>query len=148
MVVRQKHPYHNSPPALSLFKGRVRKTDLPPPAPGDGTFHVSTRRGKQFNTLIYAEVDPLNGAGRDAVLMNSDDAATLHLIHGDRVALTNSLAQFEGTVFIAPVARGSLQVHWPEGNPLLPRGERDTASHTPSYSARVRVTRLVATPVS
>ena len=28
---------------------------------------VSTRRGKQFNTLIYAEVDPLNGATRDAV---------------------------------------------------------------------------------
>ena len=31
---------------------------------------VSTRRGKQFNTLIYAEIDPLTGAARDAVLMN------------------------------------------------------------------------------
>jgi predicted molibdopterin-dependent oxidoreductase YjgC len=33
------------------------------------TFVVSTRRGKQFNSLIYAEVDPLNGASRDAVLI-------------------------------------------------------------------------------
>ena len=25
-------------------------------------FEVSTRRGKQFNTLIYDEIDPLTGA--------------------------------------------------------------------------------------
>ena len=44
-----------------------------------GIFDVSTRRGKQFNTLIYAEIDPLTGAARDAVFMNPDDAAELHL---------------------------------------------------------------------
>src|SRR6266496_4074641 len=50
------------------------------------TFIVSTRRGKQFNSLVYAEIDPLNGAPRDAVLMNPDDAARLHLANRDRVA--------------------------------------------------------------
>src|SRR6185369_14751902 len=35
-----------------------------------GWFAVSTRRGKQFNTLIYAATDPLTGAPRDAILMN------------------------------------------------------------------------------
>ena len=28
---------------------------------------MATRRGKQFNTLIYDETDPLTGAERDAV---------------------------------------------------------------------------------
>ncbi len=126
-----------------LADGRaVFTTPALPPAPsGDGLFHLSTRRGKQFNTLIYAEVDPLNGAPRDAVLMNAEDAAGLHLIHGDRVELANDLGRYEAVVFLAPIARGSLQIHWPEGNHLLPREARDEASHTPAYSARVRVAR-------
>lgn len=127
-------------------RARFSTPELPAPAPGDGTFHLSTRRGKQFNTLIYAEIDPLNGASRDAVLMHADDAAALHLIQGDPVLLTNALGRYEGRVFLAPVARSSLQVHWPEGNHLLPRDARDPASHTPAYTARVRVERRIATP--
>ena len=53
-----------------------------------GLFYVTTRRGKQFNTLIYAEVDPLTGAERDAVLMNPDDAAELHLRSGQTLRLS------------------------------------------------------------
>ncbi len=112
---------------------------LPATAPDDGTFHVSTRRGKQFNTLIYAEVDPLNGAGRDAVLINADDAAAHHLMQGDRVELVNSLGRFTGRVFLAPIAPGNLQIHWPEGNRLLPRNNREPSSDTPDYNARVRL---------
>ncbi|OHE78221.1 MAG: formate dehydrogenase [Verrucomicrobia bacterium RIFCSPLOWO2_12_FULL_64_8] len=122
---------------------------LPPREPADGTFHVSTRRGKQFNTLIYAEVDPLNGAGRDAVLMNADDAAARHLLHGDRVTLINDRGRFSGQVFFAPIAPGNLQIHWPEGNQLLPRDGREPASNTPDYTARVRLEREGApAPVS
>jgi anaerobic selenocysteine-containing dehydrogenase len=99
---------------------------LPPAVVADeGTFHVSTRRGKQFNTLIYAEVDPLNGAGRDAVLMNADDAVAHHLMQGDRVNLINERGRFSGRVFLAPIAPGNLQIHWPEGNHLLPRDARE-----------------------
>ena len=134
--------------AFPLPEGRARFTTpaLPSPALDDGLFHVSTRRGKQFNTLIYAEVDPLNGAGRDAVLMNAADAGDLHLIHGDRVTLANVLGTYEATVFLAPIARGSLQIHWPEGNHLLPREAHDVASGTPAYSARVRVERQGGVP--
>jgi molybdopterin-dependent oxidoreductase alpha subunit len=102
-------------------------------------FSVSTRRGKQFNSLIYAEVDPLNGAARDAVLMNSDDAAQLHLIHNDLVVLKNEVGSFTGRVFLAPIARGNLQVHWPEGNVIIRRGVVDAAGGVPDYNARVRV---------
>jgi len=35
-----------------------------------GVFELSTRRGKQFNSLIYDEVDPITGANRDAIFMN------------------------------------------------------------------------------
>jgi len=112
---------------------------IPPAHVADGTFHVSTRRGKQFNTLIYAEVDPLNGATRDAVLMNADDAATLRLMQGDRVELVNSLGRYAARVFLAPIAPGNLQIHWPEGNHLLPRDSREASSDTPDYNTRVRL---------
>src|SRR5204863_4814297 len=106
------------------------------------TFVVSTRRGKQFNSLIYAEVDPINGAPRDAVLMNPEDAAGLHLIQQDRVALKNQLGHYEGRVFLAPIARGNLQIHWPEGNIIVQRGKVDPAGMVPDYNAWVRVEKV------
>jgi molybdopterin-dependent oxidoreductase alpha subunit len=102
-------------------------------------FKVTTRRGKQFNSLVYADVDPLNGAARDAVLMSADDAASLHVIHGDRIALVNHIGRYEGRAFLAPVARGSLQIHWPEGNTIIRRGVIDPQGGVPDYSARVTV---------
>ena len=117
---------------------------LPPPAPDDDLFHVSTRRGKQFNTLIYAEVDPLNGAARDAVLINADDAAERRLMQGDRVELVNHLGRYTGRVFLAPIAPGNLQIHWPEGNHLLPRDGREPASDTPDYNTRVRLEKVAS----
>ncbi len=114
---------------------------LPTTAPVDGSFHLSTRRGKQFNSLIYADVDPLNGAARDAVLISADDAAALHLMQGDRVDLVNERGRYAARVFVADIAPGNVQVHWPEGNHLLPRSPRESSSDTPDYNARVRLER-------
>jgi len=108
-------------------------------APFQREYRVATRRGKQFNSLVYADVDPLNGAPRDAVLMNPDDAAILHLVQNDRVVLRNDLGSFEGRVFFAPIARGNLQIHWPEGNAIIRRGVTDPAGGVPDYNARVKV---------
>jgi molybdopterin-dependent oxidoreductase alpha subunit len=105
-------------------------------------FIVSTRRGKQFNSLVYAEVDPLNGAPRDAVLMSREDAAELQLQQNERVLLSNEIGQFEGRVFLAPLARHNLQIHWPEGNVLIKRGLTDPAGGIPDYNAQVTVKRL------
>jgi hypothetical protein len=55
--------------------------------------------------------------------------------------LANSTGNFTGTVFPAPIARGNLQVHWPEGNVLLPRGATDPNSGVPDYNALVRIER-------
>ena len=105
-------------------------------------FKVSTRRGKQFNSLIYAEIDPINGAPRDAVLMNPDDASNLHLIENDRIALTNELGRYEGRVFLAPIARGNLQVHWPEGNVIIRRGILEPTGGVPDYNAKAKVEKI------
>ncbi|HEX7653214.1 MAG TPA: FdhF/YdeP family oxidoreductase [Verrucomicrobiae bacterium] len=128
-------------------KGNFYPVTLPvrpsvPPANGtQPTFLVTTRRGKQFNTLIYAEVDPINGAARDVVLMNPEDAARLHLVQGDAIRLVNDLGRFDGKVFLAPLAPGNLQIHWPEGNVIIRRGVTEPNSHVPDYNARVRVER-------
>jgi molybdopterin-dependent oxidoreductase alpha subunit len=125
-------------------KAHFRTVSLPPLAHSAGEFHLSTRRGKQFNTLIYDEIDPLTGAGRDAVLMNPEDAAALHLANQDTIALVNETGRMEGKVFLAPIARGNLQVHWPEGNVLIRRGLVDSMGGVPDYNAQVRVEPLEA----
>ena len=128
--------------ATADAKGHFRPVALPNLNQAPGTFEVSTRRGKQFNTLIYDEIDPLTGASRDAVFINPEDAADLHLANDDRVALVNSLGRLEGRVFFAPIARGNLQVHWPEGNVIIPRGLVDTLGGVPDYNTRVRIEKL------
>ena len=102
-----------------------------------GEYSINNR--KQFISLIYAEIDPLTGAARDAVFMNPEDAAALHLRNSDRVTLKNDLGTMEARVFFAPIARGNLQVHWPEANHLIRRGVVDTVGGVPDYNAQVTV---------
>jgi predicted molibdopterin-dependent oxidoreductase YjgC len=108
---------------------------------------VSSRRGKQFNTMIYAEIDPLTGAARDAILIHPDDAAALHVSGGDRVELVSPHGRFEGRIQLAPIARGNLQVHWPESNTLMQRGVVDPLGGVPDYNAVVRIETVSAEEV-
>jgi molybdopterin-dependent oxidoreductase alpha subunit len=123
-------------------KAHFRPVPLPERGADPLPFNLTTRRGKQFNTLVYADVDPLNGAPRDAVLMNPDDAAALHLVQGDRVELVSNTGRFEGRVFPAPIAPGNLQIHWPEGNVIIRRGIVDPEGGVPAYKARVAVGKI------
>jgi predicted molibdopterin-dependent oxidoreductase YjgC len=120
-------------------KARFRAVPLPRNRPRAGRFTISTRRGRQFNSLVWADVDPINAAPRDAVLMNAEDAAAMHLEHLEKVKLVNESGAFEGRVFLAPIARGNLQVHFPEGNVLIPRGVVDAGGGVPDYNAEVWV---------
>jgi molybdopterin-dependent oxidoreductase alpha subunit len=115
------------------------RKDLP-----DGTFVVTTRRGKQFNSMVHGRVDPLTGAGRDAVFIDSDDARALGLAGGDRVRLRSATGTYEGSVLLARLPERSLQVHWPEGNVLVASGpaHREPASKVPDYSAVVTLERV------
>jgi molybdopterin-dependent oxidoreductase alpha subunit len=121
--------------------GRARFTPLQPPdiAVPEGWFRLSTRRGKQFNSMIVADVDPLVGARRDDVLMGPEDAAALGLHDGDRVVLTNDEGTFRGRCRVVPMRPRNVQVYWPEGNVLLRRGVVEPASGMPDYNATVRI---------
>ncbi len=123
-------------------KAHFKAVSLPNLDRAPDQFEISSRRGKQFNTLIYAEVDPITGAARDAIFMNPEDAVKLHLANQDRVALVNDFGRMEGKIFFAPIARGNLQVHWPEGNAIIRRGVYDAVGGVPDYNAQARVEKI------
>lgn len=128
-----------------LPEGRARFSVLDRPSTElpEGMFLVSTRRGKQFNTIVQADRDPFTGAGRDAVFMDEADARALGLVDGDAVVLRSETGEYTGRARVTRLARRSLQVFWPEGNVLLAAGpeHRETASRVPDFNAVVSVER-------
>ena len=119
-------------------KGHFSAIDLPEETVPEGRFLLATRRGKQFNSIINADVDPITGARRDDVIMAAEDAEQLGLKGGDEITLRNELGEFRGRVKIDRIKPGSLQAHWPEINVLVPAGRLD-ASGVPDYNATVEV---------
>jgi molybdopterin-dependent oxidoreductase alpha subunit len=124
--------------------GHFSAMELPEERVPHGQFLLATRRGKQFNSIINAEVDPITGARRDDILMAREDAERLGLKQGDAITLRNELGQFRGRVRIDRVKPGSLQAHWPEINVLVPAGRLDP-SGVPDYNATVEVIAATAT---
>jgi len=124
--------------------GRAHFSPVSPPARRreEGVFFVSTRRGKQFNSIVHRERDPLTGARRDDVLVSREDAGQLGLTGGERVRLRSPHGTLEARVRLDRIKPGNLEVHWPEGNVLLSREEIDIVSREPDYNARVRLERL------
>jgi predicted molibdopterin-dependent oxidoreductase YjgC len=121
-------------------RARFSVVALPKLEVPEGSFVCTTRRGKQFNSMVHEHRDPITGARREAVYMNSHDAAALSLADGDAVTLSSPAGRFSGRVFVAPVAPGNLQVHWPEASVLIDRGRRSPESKIPDYNAVVTVT--------
>lgn len=154
-------------------EGRARFTPLAPPnveatfrsadsdaetedaglkAAATNAFYLATRRGKQFNSMVYAENDPITGApGRNAIFISAEDAARLGVREGEAVVLRAlsengraSLAkapQMRGVVRIAPVKSGTLQAFWPEANVMI-ESRLDPASKEPDYNAWVTIERV------
>jgi molybdopterin-dependent oxidoreductase alpha subunit len=119
--------------------GKARFTAVVAPArrAAEGSFYVSTRRGKQFNSMVQHDRDPLTGARRDDVLVSPEDAARLGLRDGDAVRLRSRVGTFTGRARLDRIKPRNLEVHWPEGNCLLSREEIDLASREPDYNAVV-----------
>jgi predicted molibdopterin-dependent oxidoreductase YjgC len=113
---------------------------VPDPIPEDGLFAVSTRRGKQFNSMVQERSDALTGAGRDALLIAPADAERLGVRDGDEVLLRNDHGEMRCRVLTVPISPGNVQVHWPEGNVLI--GHRRSAeADVPDYNSRVEILR-------
>jgi molybdopterin-dependent oxidoreductase alpha subunit len=121
--------------------GRARFRTVRPPEPDlpEGWFHMSTRRGKQFNSMVQAKRDPLTGADREAVFVSRQDAAGLGLSEGDPVVVRNEQGEVRGRARLSRLRPGSLQLHWPEGYALVPRGVVEPESGIPDFNAAVEL---------
>ncbi len=114
-----------------------------PPAPRaenvDGSLLLSTRRGKQFNSIVQESKDALTGATREAVMISAADADRLEVVAGQEVLLRSETGELHCRVHVAPIAPGNAQVHWPEGNVLIADEVRSAEAGIPDYNTRVTI---------
>lgn len=129
---------HFSAPSTMEPHGALAAAE-PGLAKGLPHFRLSTRRGKQFNSMIQRDVDPLTGAARDHVLMNEQDVQRLGLRDGQAVRVRSASGVLIGRVQLSPIKSGNIEVHWPEGNVLLDPAGVDPLSKEPDYNALVTV---------
>lgn len=127
-------------------RGAFSVNNLPSLELAEGEFTVATRRGKQFNSMILGEVDPMTGAVRDSIYIDAADAAAAGFGEGDRVTLRSDTGSYTGQLKFARLPGRSLQVHWPEGNVLIPAGpqHREGPSKVPDYNAVVTIAPAIA----
>ena len=120
-------------------RGSLIPVDIPDLNKKPEQFIITSRRGKQFNSMVYKEVDPLNGAGRYDVLMSPVDGQKLSIAEGEGIVVYNGFGVFQGTAKFVDIAQGNLEVHFPEGNYLLPRGRYEKFAGIPDYNITVNV---------
>jgi molybdopterin-dependent oxidoreductase alpha subunit len=126
--------------------GRARFSTVPIPTPAlpEGKLMLTTRRGKQFNSMTYGQKDPITAAPRrDVVLFHPEDLAALGIAEGERVRLRSELGTMEATARSGPCRRRHAQAFWPEANVLVARAY-DPVSGEPDYNAVISVEKLSA----
>jgi molybdopterin-dependent oxidoreductase alpha subunit len=115
---------------------KIPRIDVP-----EGRFLLTTRRGKQFNSLSYGKKDPLTGGtGRSDVLLDPRDIAALGLTEGAPVDVVSEYGTMQGQARGAPCRRQHAQAFFPEANALLTR-KYDPQSGEPDYATIVEVRR-------
>ncbi|MFQ5918556.1 MAG: FdhF/YdeP family oxidoreductase [Thermoplasmata archaeon] len=122
-------------------EGRARFTPLAPPEVDlpEGWFLLSTRRGKQFNSMVHAERDPMIGAQRDDVLLSAEDAERLGLEDGQPLLIRSDAGSFRGHCKVSQIKPRNVQMYWPEANVLIRQGVVDPESGMPDYNALVEL---------
>jgi predicted molibdopterin-dependent oxidoreductase YjgC len=120
-----------------------QEAHLPP-----GRYLLSTRRGKQFNSMIWRDRDPITGADRDAVFVAVDDAVRLGLREDDEVLVRSETGEVRGRVKPSAMRAGNVQMFFPEANPLFDPDRRDPVGLVPDYNAVVELVPTGATRAS
>ncbi|MFD2443826.1 FdhF/YdeP family oxidoreductase [Bacillus sp. CGMCC 1.16607] len=120
-------------------KGNLFAIDIPENRKTEGQFYVTSRRGKQFNSMVYSEIDPFNGGNRYDIIMNGQDAVELGIREGDSIVTYNQYGMYQGTAKFENISPGNIAVYWPEGNVLLPKGVYEKYAHIPEYNTSVIV---------
>ncbi|SHR43751.1 oxidoreductase alpha (Molybdopterin) subunit [Mycobacteroides abscessus subsp. abscessus] len=120
-------------------KGTLITVDIPNMGKKEGQFLLTTRRGKQFNSMVFSEKDPLNGSDRYDVLINAEEARLHRIADGEGIVVYNQHGVFQGRARYADITPGNLGVHFPEGNFLLPKGKYEKFAGIPDYNIAVKV---------
>jgi molybdopterin-dependent oxidoreductase alpha subunit len=129
--------FPNMPGGRAVFS----VVNLPHTEVPQGKFLLTSRRGKQFNSITYGQKDPITGAvSRKDVLFAADDLASLGLREGDAVTLRSELGELRATARIGPCRPRHVQAFWPESNVLTGR-RYDPISGEPDYNAVISVER-------
>jgi molybdopterin-dependent oxidoreductase alpha subunit len=98
-----------------------------------GRLRLNSRRGKQFNSMVFGQRDTLTGADRDAVVLAPSELKRLGLAVGDAVVVRSETGEHVGRVLSGPLEPGTVMMFWPEANKLIPRGVFDEACGIPAY---------------
>jgi anaerobic selenocysteine-containing dehydrogenase len=120
-------------------RARFETVMLERPLRGAGGLSLTTRRGKQFNSMVHQAKDPLTGALRRDLLIAPEDLASRGLADGDAVLARSALGTFAGRARAAAIAPGNVQGFWPEVNVLLPRDQYDEESGVPDFGTEVTI---------
>ncbi|GAA4711700.1 FdhF/YdeP family oxidoreductase [Brevibacillus fulvus] len=120
-------------------RGNLLAIEIPELRKPEGHFYVTTRRGKQFNSMLYSDTDPFNGADRYDVLIHPEDANSLGIKDGEAIVVYNEYGTFHGRAKFATTRQGNIQVYWPEGNVLIPKGVYERYAGIPEYNTAVIV---------
>ena len=131
---------------FATSSGRAHFHVVAPPADRaleEGELFLSTRRGRQFNSMVHQAQDPLTGLDRSDVLINADDGRDRGIADGDRVVVKSPVSQIELVARFQPIKAGNVEAHWPECMELLP-WSLDPDSGEPEYGVRVRIERAGA----
>jgi predicted molibdopterin-dependent oxidoreductase YjgC len=117
----------------------VQAVEIPVP---EGAFYLTTRRGKQFNSIVLKTEDRVQGGkARDDLLISAEDLRELRMRDGDRARVRSEIGEFLVTLRENPVRPGMVQAYWPECNVVI--GQRlDPRSEEPDYNAVVWIERL------
>jgi len=107
----------------------------------EGSFYMTTRRGKQFNSMVYSETDPFNAANRDDVLISEEDCVAHNIQDGEMIVVHNATGTFQGRAKFANMRQGNIELYWPEGNVLIPKGVYEPFAGIPEYNTSVIVER-------
>lgn len=121
--------------------GRAKFTPVTPSIvlPPEGKFLLSTRRGKQFNSMIFKDKDALTGATRGSVLLAASDIEMLGFSDGDQVEVRSRHGRMVGNLRESVMRAGNAQVFFPEGNVLFAAGDGARESGMPGYTEVVEI---------
>lgn len=114
--------------------------EIPDAGEDDESLFLVTRRGDQFNSLLFSGNDPATGWPRDAVVLHPSDIKKMGLRPGMKVHVISPAGKRQARVFAGEITPGSAIMFWPEANDLIPVGIRDEACGIPAYrDVRIRL---------